>query len=81
MTSYLVCNGTSLSRNSSIVDIKLLSKTFMKSWSLSNFYKKLLIPTIYQFLNVVNGVSPSHKTTNKFFHLTQVHSLLTGMYA
>jgi len=31
--------------------------------------------------NVVNGVSRSHKTVNKFFfHLTKLHSLLTGMY-
>jgi len=33
------------------------------------------------FINVVNGVSRSHKTANIFFfHLTQLHSLLTGIF-
>jgi len=43
-------------------------------------YNSELIKTTYQFINVVNGVSRSHKTANIFFHLTQLHSLLTGMY-
>jgi len=43
----------------------------MKSWSLSNFYKKqqILIQKTYQFINVVNGMSHSHKTANTFFFI------------
>jgi len=40
----------------------------------------ILIQKTYQFINVVNGVSISHKTANIFFYLTQYHSLSTGMY-
>jgi len=42
----------------------------MKSWSLSNFYKKqqILILKTYQFINVVNGVIRSYKTANIFIH-------------
>jgi len=40
MTSYPVGNKTSLSRKPCITDTELLWITIMKSWSLSNFYKK-----------------------------------------
>jgi len=53
-----------------MVTKKLLWITIMKSWSLSNFYKKkqqIFIQKTYQFINVVNGVSRSHKTANIFF--------------
>jgi len=40
MTSYIACNKTSVSQKSCIADKKLLFNTSMKSWSLSNFYKK-----------------------------------------
>jgi len=41
-----------------------------------------IILKTYPFINVVNGMSRSHKTANRpiFFNLTQLHSLLTGMY-
>jgi len=41
----------------------------MKFLSLSSFYKKNsnIILKSYQFINVVNGVSRSHKTANIFF--------------
>jgi len=50
---------------------KLLWITIMKCWSLRNFYKKqqILIKKTYQFINVVNGVSRSHKTANIFFFI------------
>jgi len=44
----------------------------MMSWSLSTFYLKkhqILFQKTYQFINIVNGVSHSHKTANIFFHL------------
>jgi len=64
MTSYPACNKTSLSRKPCIPDKKLLLITIMKSWLLSNFYKKqqILIKKSYQFINVVNGLRHSHKT-------------------
>jgi len=40
MTSCPVGNKTSLSQKPCIADKKLLWITIMKSWSLSNFYKK-----------------------------------------
>jgi len=40
MTSYPACNKTSLSQKPCIADKKLLWIPIMKSWSLSNFYKK-----------------------------------------
>jgi len=40
MTSYTVCNTTSLPRKPCIAVEKLLLKTFMKSWSLSTFNEK-----------------------------------------
>jgi len=40
----------------------------------------VLIKKTNQFINVVNGGRRSHKTANIFFHLTKLHSLLTGMY-
>jgi len=48
---------------------KILWITIRKSWSLSDFHKKqqTLIQKTYQFINVVNGVSHSHKTANIFF--------------
>jgi len=53
----------------------------MKSWSLSNFYKKqqILTQKTYQFINVVNGRSRAHKTANILFsfdygHRSQVES-------
>jgi len=56
MTSYPVCNKTSLSWKtySYIIDKMLLSNTFMKSSSLSNFYKKqqILILKTDQFIYV-----------------------------
>jgi len=40
----------------------------MKSWSLSNLKKQqIIIQKTYQFINVFNGVSHSHKTANYFF--------------
>jgi len=58
---------------------KLLWITIMKSWSLSKFYKKfykkkqqIKIQKSYQFINVVNGVSRSHKTANIFFSFNSV---------
>jgi len=50
--------------------IKFLLITVMRSWSFSNFYKKkqqIIINKSYQFINVINGVSHSHKTANKLF--------------
>jgi len=47
----------------------------MKSWSLSNFYKKkqqILVQKTYQFINGVDGVSRSHKTANTFFSFDSV---------
>jgi len=72
MTSCPVGNKTSLSRKPCNADksYDVLWITNMKSWSLSNFYKKkqqILIQQTYQFLNVANGVSRSHKTANIFF--------------
>jgi len=55
-------------------------------WSLSNFCKKktaninqILRPKTYPFINVLNGVSRSHKTANILFsfdygHRSQVES-------
>jgi len=74
MTSYPACNKTPLSLKPCISNKKLVMNTFMKSWLLSNFYKKQnfnINSKTYQFINVVNGVSHSHKTANLFFHLTQ----------
>jgi len=40
----------------------------MKTWSLSNLKKQqILIQKIYQFINIITGVSRSHKTANIFF--------------
>jgi len=49
-------------------DKKLLWITIMKSWSLSNFYKKTAnnILKNLSFINVVIGVSRSPKTANLF---------------
>jgi len=83
MTSCPVGNKTWLSRKPRIADKELLWIAIMKSWSLGNFYKKkqqILIKKTSQFIHIVNGVSHLHKTANTFFHLTQNHSLLTGMY-
>jgi len=46
----------------------------MKSWSLSNFHKKqqILIKKTYQFINVVNGVSRSHKIAYIFVSFDSV---------
>jgi len=56
----------------------------MKSRSLTVFLIKkklqILFQKSHQFINVVNGVNRSHKTAHTFFNLTQLHSLLTGMY-
>jgi len=72
--SYPVGTKTSFSLKPCIADIKLLWITIMKSWSLSNFYKKTANNNqkTYQFINVVNGVSRSHKTKNIFFHFSMV---------
>jgi len=44
-------------------------------------YTLVLIQKTYQFINVVNGVSRSHKTANIFFTFDLVAcSPLTGMY-
>jgi len=69
MTSYPACNKISLSRKPCIADKKLLWITIMKSWSLNSFYEKqqILTQKTYQFINIVNGVSHSHKTANIFF--------------
>jgi len=66
-------NTTSLSRKPCLAAKQLLWIAIMKSWSLSNLYRKqqILIQKTYQFINVGNGVSRSHKTTNIFVHLTQ----------
>jgi len=74
MTSFPVGNKTSLSRKPCIPDKKLPWITIMKSWSLSNFIKKqqILIQKTYQFINVVNGVSHSHKTANCLFSFDSV---------
>jgi len=52
MTSYPVCKTDSLSWKPCIANKKLLWITIMKSWSLSNFYKKqqILIQKPYQFI-------------------------------
>jgi len=72
MTSYPVDNETPLSRKPCIPDKKLLWITIRKSWSPSDFYKKIIIQKTYQFMNVVNGVSHSHKTANIFFSFDSV---------
>jgi len=74
MTSCPVGKKTSLSRKPCIADTKLLWITIMKSWSQSNVYKKqqILILKTYQFINVVNGGSRSHKTANIFFSFDSV---------
>jgi len=65
----------SLSRKPCFTDKKLQWITFMKSLSLSNFFIKkqqILFQKTYQFINVVNGVSHSHKTANIFFSFDSV---------
>jgi len=46
----------------------------MKSWSLSNHYKKqqILIQNTHQFINVVNGVSRSQKNSEYVFSFDSV---------
>jgi len=68
MTSCTIGNKISLSRKTGIANKTFLWITIMKSWSLSNLKKQLIImQKTYQFINVVNGVIHSHKTTNAFF--------------
>jgi len=71
MTWYFTCNKSSLP---CILDKKLLWITIRKSWSLSDFHKKqqIFIQKTYQFMNVVNGVSHSHKTANLCFSFDSV---------
>jgi len=52
ITSYPACNKTSLSRKPCIANKKLLLITIMKSWSLSNFYKKKTANTNLKNLSV-----------------------------
>jgi len=74
MTLYPVGNKTSLSRKPCIPDKMLLWITIMKSCSPSNFYKKTanINSKTFQFINVVNGVSHSHKTANILFSFDSV---------
>jgi len=72
MTSYPVGNKTSLSRKPFTADRKLLCFSIMKSWSFSIFYFKKpanINSKTYQFINVANGVSRSHKTATVFFFI------------
>jgi len=69
MTSYPVCNKTSLSGRLCVTDTNLVLNSFMKAWSLSNLYKKTtrIYSKTYQFIHVVNGMSRSHKKLICFF--------------
>jgi len=71
MTSYPVGNKTSLTRKPCIPDKKLYGSL---SWSLGRLVifilkKQILIKKTYQFINVANGVSCSHKTANVYFFI------------
>jgi len=69
MTSYPAFNKTSLSWKPCIPDKKFLWTAIRKSWSLGLKTANINSKT-YQFINVVNGVSRSHKTSNIFCHLS-----------
>jgi len=48
---------------------ELLNNSFNEG-NVFEYHLYILIKKTYQFINVVNGVSHSHKTANIFFHLT-----------
>jgi len=70
MTSRPVGNKTSLSQKPCIADKSYCGSLSCSIGRLVIFIKKkqqILIQKTYQFINVVHGVSRSHKTANIFF--------------